>query len=205
MTLRLLLISFVITAAAFAQTTANSITVTASRTISAQPDTVVYQVDVTSSLTAAEQDILSLVQPAGIIASNLTAVNTVQQYSQTGQQTASGLDWSFQFLASLQNMKGTVASLSALTLSAAQTANGPTVSFSVQGTQSSTQQSSACPTSSLISDARTQAQTIANASSMTVGAILAMKTSLSTSVPGQITNASSVTCSLTVKFALGGF
>lgn len=194
----------------YAQSAPNSITVTASRNTAAQPDQVVFSVSVASALTNTMSDVLAAVQGAGITATNFLNVSTVQQYNSSTQQYVNSLQWTFSLTVPFANMKSTVATLNGLQVSVAQNKNGLSVSFSVQGTQVSAQaqQAQACPASGLISDARTQAQNIASASSLTVGAILAMSTSVSTSTPGANSLASAIqlpVCSLTVKFALGGF
>jgi hypothetical protein len=184
--------------------------VTASRNSTVQPDQVVFAINVASALTNTMSDILAAVQGAGITATNFTNVTTVQQYISSTQQYVNLLQWTFSLTVPFTNMKSTVATLNGLQLSAAQNNNGLSVSFSVQGTQVSAQvqQAQTCPAAGLIADARTQAQNIASASSMTVGSILAMSASVSTSPPGANSFASAIqlpVCSLTVKFALGGF
>lgn len=193
---------------AYGQSAPNSITVTASRNSAVQPDQVVFGVTVTSAITNTMSDVLAAVQGAGITATNFSNVTTVQQYISPTQQYVNSLQWTFSLTVPFANMKSTVATLNGLQLSAAQGNNGLSVSFSIQGTQVSAQaqQAQACPASGLLSDARTQAQTIASASSMTVGSILAMSTSVSTSAPGASSLAAAIqvpVCSLTVKFALG--
>jgi uncharacterized protein YggE len=207
---RIAFLPFLCAGMAYGQSAPNSITVTASRNSTLQPDQVVFAVNVASALTNTMSDVLAAVQGAGITATNFSNVTTVQQYISSTQQYANSLQWTFSLTVPFTNMKSTVATLNGLQLSAAQNKNGLSVSFSVQGTQVSAQaqQAQTCPASGLISDARTQAQNIASASSMTVGSILAMSTSVSTSTPGANSLTSAIqlpVCSLTVKFALGGF
>lgn len=190
----------------YGQSAPNSITVTASRSSTVQPDQVVFAVNVYAAITNTMSDVLAAVQSVGITATNFSTVTTVEQYSASDQLYVSSVQWTFSLTAPFANMKSTVAALNGLQLSVAQNNNGLSVSFSVQGTQVSAQaqQAQACPVSGLISDARTQAQTIASASSMTVGAILAMSSSVSTASPVGFGSAIQLpACSLTVKFALG--
>jgi uncharacterized protein YggE len=205
---RIAFLPFLCAGIAYGQPAPNSITVTASRNSTIQPDQVVFAVNVASALTNTMSDVLAVVQGAGITATNFSNVTTVQQYISSTQKYVNSLQWTFSLTVPFTNMKSTVATLDGLQLSAAQNNNGLSVSFSVQGTQVSAQALQACPASGLISDARTQAQNIASASSMTVGSILAMSTSVSTSTPGVNLFAAAIpspVCSLTVKFALGGF
>jgi hypothetical protein len=194
---------FLLTAIASGQSAPNSITVTASRAATLQPDQVNFGVTVTSPLTATQSDVLAVLQSVGLTAANFSSVTTVQQYSGDGrtQTTTTVLQWTFNLTAPIANMKSTVATFSALQIAVAQLQNGMSITTSVLGTQVSpqAQQAQPCPLSGLISDARVQAQNIANASSMTVGAILSISSSTSSGF------SAAPACSLTVKFSLGGF
>ena len=100
--------------------------------------------------------------------------------------------------------------LNALQQSIAKKNNGLTMSFSVQGTQSSVQSQQTCSLSDLVADARARAQKVAAAGGVSVGTILALSSAspavdLSTaaslgSVPAPAPVP--VSCTLTVKFAL---
>jgi hypothetical protein len=200
---RAIILSFLYATMAYGQSASNSITVTATRASSVPPDQMIFGISVTSPLTATQSDVLSAVQIAGLTAANFSGVNTVQQYSGTGQTTTTSLQWTFALYAPIANQKSILATLAGLQIAIAQQKNGMSVAISVQGTQVSpqAQQAQACPLTDLISDARAQAQKIASAPSMTVGAILA----ISTSTANGSSVASGSLCSLTVKFALGGF
>ena len=202
----------VIAAAAYAQTTPNSVTVTASRASTLQPDQIVFSIAVDTGMEATRDDVASALQPAGITLANFSSVNTVQR------QSGAVLEWGFGLAVPIANMKSTVTLLTGLQQSLAQKKGGFTMSFSVQGTQVSqqAQQSQPCSVSDLISDARAQAQKMASAAGVSLGPILALSTSTSTPAPGGDAFAagyyyqSSVysnppACSMTVKFALGGF
>jgi len=188
---------FLLSALVHAQSSGNTVTVTATRPSAAQPDQVVFTVNVTSGLNTSRDDVIAALQGSAITLANFTGVSTVQQYSQgVPAQVQIKLQWSFSLTVPLTNMKSTTSSLTALQMSVAKANNGLSLSFSVQGTSVSAQaqQSQPCPLSDLLSDARAQATKIANAASMGLGSILAVSSS-----------AISSTCALTVKFALGGF
>ena len=91
-------------------------------------------------------------------------------------------------------MKDTVAMLTALEKNITKNNSGLTLGFSVQGAQVSPQlqQMQTCSTSDLLSDARTEAQKLASAANLFVGAVLSMSAATGTPQP----------CTLTVKFAV---
>jgi len=191
----LILLALFSAALACAQMHPNSITVTASRSSSVQPDQVVFAVSVTSPLTTGQNDVIAALQGSGIGLANFTGVYTSQQY--VGQQYVTALQWNFTLTVPLANMKATVDMFTGLQMSFSKGSAGLSLSFSVQGLQASAQaqQAQPCSLAGLISDARAQATQIANAAGATVGSILALTNSVSDA---------SVTCSATVKFALGG-
>jgi uncharacterized protein YggE len=191
----LILLALFSAALACAQMHPNSITVTASRSSSVQPDQVVFAVSVTSPLTTGQNDVIAALQGSGIGLANFTGVYTSQQY--VGQQYVTALQWNFTLTVPLANMKATVDMFTGLQMSFSKGSAGLSLSFSVQGLQASAQaqQAQPCSLAGLISDARAQATQIANAAGATVGSILALTNSVSDG---------SVTCSATVKFALGG-
>jgi hypothetical protein len=218
------LILFLTAAAAFAQLDSNSVTVSASRGTTIQADQVVFAITVSSGLDVNLTDVVAAVQSAGLTLSNFQSVATVPVYSQiplTGAPTPTpALQWMFALPVPISKLKDTTATLATLQQSIAKNNNGMTMSFSVAGTQVSVplQQSQTCPLPDLLSDARAQAQKMAEAANMTLGAILAMSGSIATVQPGSgvpitaylgsplinsvITNPTAPTCFVTVKFAL---
>jgi len=181
-------------ALASAQTTTNSITVTATRTNTAQPDQVTFLVSVNAPPTVSLTDAVAALQGTGIVLANFTSVYTTQTYN--GKQYITMLEWTFNLTVPLTNMKPTIDTFTGLQMSLSKAGSALSVSFSVQGTSVSPQAQAAqpCSLSGLISDARAQATTIATAASKTVGSILALSNSTSDSTP---------VCSATVTFALG--
>lgn len=229
-----MLLAFAISAPlAFGQLDSNSVTVTASRGTSLQPDQAVFGVFVDSGLSSSLDDILAALKGSGITIANFSGVSTVNQpvILPTGSGSSTGLpqtiqptlEWTFGLPVALSKIAETVKALSSLQSSIMQNAAGLTLSFSVQGTQVSQQlqQSQTCVFSDLISDAQTQAQKLASAAGLGVGSILAMSSPVVTSVSnGNVVAGVSISrfispivsspllapvCTVTVKFALGRF
>ncbi len=202
---------FLCASIACAQLSSNSVTVTASRNSTLQPDQVVFRVIVETALDATRDDAVAAIQGSGITLANFTGVNTIQNYNAQGQQTQTRLQWTFSLPVAMSNMKSTIGVLSAVQKSNAQKNNGINISFGVAGTQVSAQaqQSQTCSQTDLLADARAQAQKLASAAGATLGSVLAMSSaSVSTtdSTGGLFSSPYyAPVCSMTVKFALGGF
>ena len=214
-TLLLLLASSVL---ALAQLDSNSITVTASRTASLQPDQAVFAVTLQSDLNTSFNDVLAALQGSGITSANFTGVNTSGLGVITGLPITTRpptVQWTFILPVGLTKTKETVAALTSLQQNIAQNNKSLQLSFAIQGTQVSQQlaQSQTCSASDLISDARAQAQKLANAGGVTLGSILAMSSSVSSSsvaalqfyLAADFVSESAVPCTLTVKFAVTRF
>lgn len=209
---RFWILSWILPACLLGQVSQNSVTVTASRNTNLQPDQVVFNVMVTSGLDATRDTVVAALQGAGITLANFSSVTTIQQYSPAKGAALVALGWSFTLPVALSNMKSTVGLLSAVQASIAKANQGLSMSFTVQGTQVSPQlqQSQTCLASDLIADARAQATKIAAAAGMSVGSVLAASGVTATTDSGSTNPFSSAYtynpgCSLTVKFALGGF
>ena len=210
---------------AFGQLDSNSVTVTATRSTSQPPDVVVFSVVVQSGLNASLDDVVGVLKPAGITGVNFVGVSTPDGLIFTGSPALNpltpllrGMQWVFALPAPLAKIKDAVATLTTLQKNIAQQNNGLILSFAVQGTQVSpqSQQSSACPISDLLADARAQAQKLADAAGLSLGVVLAMSSATSipagglVSAPAFVAGISFSTvsapfpsiCSMTVKFAL---
>jgi hypothetical protein len=206
---------------AFAQLDSNSVIVSAARSMTQQPDQVLFGVTVQSGLNTSLDDVVAALQGSGITAANFSAVSTAPAYVLIGTggpqppTVTPMLLWTFALPAPLAKIKDTIATLTALQQRIAQQTNALTLSFNVQGTQISAQlqQSQVCPTSDLLADATAQAQKLAAAAGFTLGAILAM--SSQTPNPTGIGSVASITgllsfappilptvCAITVKFAI---
>ena len=175
---------------AFGQLDSNSIIVTASRgSSSGPPDQAVFSVSVASGVDTSLDDVIALLQGTGISAANLQALDEYPISTGVPGQRMETLTWRFSFNAPLAKNKDTIAMLTNLQATIAKKNNGVTMSFSIQGTQSSVQPQT-CSLSDLLTDARTQAQKLADGAGVSVGNILAMS-----SPTGAV-------CFLTVRFAL---
>ena len=202
---------------AFAQLDSNSITVTASRTATLQPDQALFVVTVQSDLNTLLNDVIAALQGLGITAGNFAGVSSyanaisLPSLSQT-------IQWTFNLPVALTKTKDTIATLTAVQKTIAQNNKSLSLSFSIQGTQVSQQlqQSQTCSVPDLLSDARSQAQTLAAAGGVTLGAILAMSSPASSSgvVSGQALAvyaanfdpySAPTPCTMTVKFAVTRF
>jgi hypothetical protein len=191
--MRKLLISALVLSSslAFGQTDSNSITVTASPNYtSGPPDQAVFGVLVTSSLDTTLDGVIALLQGTGITAANLQSLNEYTNYMGSPPQLTETFQWRFTFTVPFAKNKDTIATLTSLQATIAKNNNGVTMSFSIQGTQSSAPAPPACSLSDLLTSAKTQAQKLADGAGVSLGNILAMSSPTGT------------VCSLTVKFAL---
>ncbi|MGI8746075.1 MAG: hypothetical protein ACR2NN_26535 [Bryobacteraceae bacterium] len=192
------------------QLDSNSVTVTASRSTNLPSDEAVFAVYVNSDYKAGLSDVLAALQGSGITAANFSGVNAAQTFQPpSGTPLQPMLEWAFRLPVALSKIKDTVAALTALQQSVMQKNNGLTVSFTVQGTQVSTQlqQSQPCAVSDLLSDARVKAQKLADAAGLSVGTVLAMSSQTTSTAPNGVAASFPFPpiCALTVKFALGRF
>jgi hypothetical protein len=202
---------------AFGQVDSNSITITASRIIaSGQPDQAIFGVQVSSGLATSLDDVIGGLQGSGITVANFNGLfSSIYNIGIGDQQAVPTLNWSFLFAVPFTKTKDTVTMLSALQQSIAKKNNGLTMSFTVQGTQASTQSQQTCSLSDLVADARARAQKVADAGGVSVGSILAMSSASPNTGVGlnQVASLGALTapapvpasCSLTVKFALVRF
>ena len=202
-------ILFLTAALAWGQTTPNSITVTATRNATLQPDQVVFGITVSSGLASTRDEVVASLQGSGITAANFSNVRNVQLYDPRGQQTGMSLEWTFNLPVALPEMKSTIGLLSAVQKSMAQKNDGFSMSFGVQGMQVSSQlqQSQTCSLADLIADERAQALKLASATGKGVGAVLAMSSATVANNPNTLFGSPAYypQCSLTVKFGLEGF
>ena len=195
--------------ALFGQLDSNSVTVTASRNATLQPDQVVFSIQVQSGLTTSLDDVLAALSGSGITQANFTGITTgVPQFVTGSVQPLPLIGWTFALAVPLSKITDTVKSLTALQQQVVAKSKFA-LSFTVQGTQVSqqAQQSQPCSIPDLLSDARAQAQKLTNASGFTLDTILAMSGTTATAAPGPVGLSgillpSSVPCLLTVKFGL---
>jgi hypothetical protein len=179
---RVVLAALVLASVVLGQPDSNSITVTATRTIYAQPDQVLFAVFVSSNADATLDSVVAALAGTGITAGNLSSVSgsgRALQDGVPGVNLGSPLQWTFTLPAPLSKLKDTITSLTTLQQTIAQKNPGLSMTFSVQGTQASPQR---CSTSDLIADARAQAQKLANAAGVSVGPIIGVSDAGSSSL-----------------------
>ncbi len=216
-TLLLLAVLFSSAALAFGQLDTDSVTITASQSIYAAPDQVVFRISVTSGLSAGLDDVLKPLATLGITAANLTGITTI--YSQIGLASQTALQWSFTLTAPFASLAATVIALTALEQTIQQNNSGLLLSFWIAGSQVSAASQSAeqCPVASLFAAAWDQAQKVAATAGLKAGAVLALSNTsqpvayavgdfavsrLGTFSSFLIGPSPALTCSLTAKFSL---
>ncbi len=201
------LILFLIPVLAFAQLDDNTITVTASRPVSVQPDQAVIGITVGTGTNATLDDVLATLKNVGITAANLTSVDT-SELSPTNP-----VEWQFTIFVPLPSLNSTLATLASI---------HQNVGYYIQSTQvsPSLQAANPCTYPALLSDAQKQAQAFAQAAGATIGPIVAISDqppggALAANIFNPFTGAHwfntsaffapvapSSTCSLTVQFKL---
>lgn len=198
----------------FGQLESHTLSVSATRQISPQPDQVVFYLTVNSTPTATLDQIVAAL--AGL---NVTS----EDFSGTeNSANPPSLEWYFSMAVPLSSLPATIGSIAKLQQTITQNDSGLSLTFSLGGTQVSAQlqQSQSCSTSDLIADAKTQARNLAAAAGMGLGPILRlsnfptyqpllMPTEFrAVFVTGALSNfllgtpPTPVTCSLTVVFQL---
>jgi hypothetical protein len=208
---------------AFAQLDSNSVTVSASRSTSLQPDQAVFSLNVDTNTDVSLTDVVAAVQGAGITLSNLVGVRTAGNFNvfpPSQNPPPPQFEWTFGLPVPISKLADTATLLNTVQQNVLKNNKGWTMSFAVQGTQVSLalQQSQVCSVADLIADARIQAQKLASAAGMSVGSILAMASGTAMGTPGSgayigipigafISTSSFAsgippTCTATVKFAL---
>src|SRR5690348_13133079 len=146
---------------AAAQLTPNSVTVTASRDLTAQADQVQFGITINSGTDATLDDVVAVARGAGLTQANFTGVN-YSSFS-SGIQPVTGVGtllvprppvaWSFVTATAISDMKSTIGLLTALQTNLAKDGKYA-LSFNVNGTQVSpkAQQALTCPISDLLAD-----------------------------------------------------
>ena len=211
MTKRYPLLLVICPAMLFAQTTPNSVTVTATRNSNVQPDQVVYLVNVDTPLEATRDAAVSALQGSGVTAADFYGVRTTQSYNNDTQAFSNSLQWSFTLVSTIANMKSAAGLLSAVQKTIAGSGKGFTMSFGLQGARVSqqAQQAQPCSLQDLVADARAQAQRLASGTGASVGAVMAIIGAPLVADSGASPFSQFISappCALTVRFQLtGGF
>lgn len=145
----------------FGQLASNSITVTASRQLTATLDQALVDVYVDAGLDKDLDDILRIVAGAGITKSNF-----VQVYSASNSNSAPALEWQFTLTAPFSKMKSVLGSVTSI-----KRADGVSLSFHVEGSQASEDAQPSCKYEDLVASAQEQAGKLAQSAGLQVGRI----------------------------------
>lgn len=158
----------------FGQIPSNNVTITATRTLTLQPDQVLLSLAVTAPPTVGLEQIVGALAGVGVTVSNLNGVGT--------NTDPVAFQWNFALTAPIANLTTTLASLTQLEQSIVQNNLGLALTFNVEGMQVSQQlrQSQTCSNANLVSDARAQGQKLAAAVGMTLGPIQELSNAPST-------------------------
>jgi hypothetical protein len=210
MLFRSLIIGFSLpTSLLLGQLDSNSVTVTASRNATLQPDQVVFAVAVESGLNTSLDDVLAALHGSGITMANFAGINAALQFTNPGISPGEPtIEWSFTLAAPLSKIKDTISTLNSVQQNITKQNKGLNMNFSVQGAQVSPQLalSQPCVLADLLADARVQAQKLASAAGFTVDTILAMSSATGTALgTGLASILSAPPCTVTVKFAIARF
>ena len=202
----------------FAQLDSNTVTITATRAIYSAPDEVLFSVTLTSGTQTNLDDVTAALRAAGISTAQFSGV-----YTGFGDPAANSLQWGFTVTAPLSNLKDTTALLTAAQKAISANGSGLSLTFNIQGAQTSPKQQSTVPCSQadLIADARDQARKLTDAAGMMLGPVVSLSDAGSPTwnntngyvIPVlRVTGfllfqppTIPVTCSLTVKFGLSRY
>ena len=214
---RLVLAAIACAPLAFAQLDSNSISVTATRYMTALPDQAVFAVEVTAAPDVTLTQMLTPLQKVGIGVENLDGIGLDFSAGLRPPDGRFAWTWSFSLPVPLSNMQDTARALAALAQSPDTASRGLRVSFFVAGVSASAARLSSleCPAAQLIADARAQAQKMASAAGSTVGPILGVsqapvaipRAAFLSGIPASRISAwfdtTPAACAITVKFRLG--
>ncbi len=158
----------------------HTITITASRSTSLQPDQALISLTVTSRLTYTQDAIAAALTQAGISGATFTGVNSTPVGVTTNGVAAAAaqsvLQWSYTLGVPIAQAGSTVALLLAANQNFAKTDASLSLTFFVEGLQVSPalQASQSCDESGLVNDANATAQKLATAAGVSVGPILSL-------------------------------
>jgi hypothetical protein len=210
-----LLILLIAVTPVFGQLESNTLTITATRSVTLQPNDVTFTLSVGADGSTDLDQVVAAVSALGISSANLTSVS--------GGIVPPAVQWNFTLAVPIAKLATTIGSLTQLQQNITQNNSGLTLTFTVEGTQSSQlsqklQQSQPCSSADLISDATVQAQKLTAAAGLTLGPILRLSNAPSAQpilfaatfalggfiVPSIVFESfpQSATCSLVVKFQL---
>jgi Protein of unknown function (DUF541) len=229
--MRPIILSIVFATAAFAQLESNVITITASREVNVPLDQANLLVSVEASLNTTLDEVVAAIQSTTITPANLTYAGPFggTLFVSNGGVVANNLatQWTFTLGVPISSLTATLADLTATGSALPKAANPMTLSYYLEGAQSSPRALAAnpCPYPAVFADAQAQAQKVAAAAGMRLGPVVAMTDgsqslgdqpaapaatvyvgivgALGSLLSSPIVGSPS-TCSLVVQFRLGG-
>ncbi len=164
-------------------TVSPAVTVTSSLGQNVTPDQVSFQITLQSGLNVSLDDVTAALKNSGLSTTNLTNVATAQIYNSNGSPSMLVLQWTFQVLVPLANVKSEVASLQALSAALAKGQVPLTLSYTMNGPQVSNQAAvQSCSLSDLFAAVQTKAKQMAGAANRSIGSLSALSSSVSTQI-----------------------
>jgi hypothetical protein len=153
---------------AFAQPDTGTITITASRNVTAVPDQLLYSVTLRTELALEVSEVVARLAGTGIRPADLTYVNGTGEF----------VDWTCSLATPFSKMAEMNAALAALQQRIGKGFLPPPLSFRVTAPQTSADaQAQSCSLAALVSDARREADGIASAAGVHVGKIVGLSES----------------------------
>lgn len=161
--------------------TDNSVTVTATRTVNAQPDQASFTITVTTPMTASLDDVLAAVQGTGLTAANLVSVSTpsfgISVLTPMQTPPAPTLAWTFAITTPFSRIKDAYAALGGLPAAVRQKNQAFTAAFAFSGataSQAALDDARLRLLPDLINDARAKAKQPTDAAGLGLGGIIGM-------------------------------
>jgi hypothetical protein len=157
--------------ACLAQLDDDIVTVTATRSVTLQPDQAMLGLNVTTPLNTGLDDVLAAMPGLGLSAADLVFVNTTLLTN-----NVPSLTWLFSKGVPFSNLKDAVAAATAAEQSLAANRSTFNLTFYVssQVSQTAQQAPAVCPIPTLFADAQAQAHQIASAAGVRIGGVVSM-------------------------------
>jgi uncharacterized protein YggE len=189
----------------------HAISITASRSSNPLPDQVLIVISMTSGIASGLDDITSALTQAGVTGASFSSVYTAYTYDNKGNASPF-LQWYFTLTTPLTALKNTIQQLLSAETVLSKQKTGIGLSFSTNALQVSPQAQPVCSQAGLVADATAQAQALAGAAGVSVGAVTAMSGGAPTvlnpfppsvgGVLGTVIGYFPATCSMAVQFRL---
>jgi len=171
--------------AALAQSDDNTVTVTATRTVTLQPDQALLGVTLTAPQTSGLDDVLSALQGTGLAAGDLVSATTLPIFTVVATPAPRPqTQWQFSKAIAFSDLKNALTAL-ATAQQNVQKREGFDMSYytSSQVSQAARQSPAVCPVPTLLADAQTQAQSLASAAGARIGGIVSMAQGAAAQIP----------------------